>query len=75
MKELTATTFFSPLWLVINCVIALAVPSAQADLFKANIGISFPAQPGYGCQVEYKANLTEAAWIPWFGRYHLSSSC
>jgi len=29
-----------------------------------NIGISFPTQPGYAYQVEYKTNLTDAAWTP-----------
>ncbi len=29
-----------------------------------NIGIPFPTQSGYGYQVEYKTNLTDAAWTP-----------
>ncbi|MDB6067592.1 MAG: Carbohydrate binding family 6 [Pedosphaera sp.] len=29
-----------------------------------NMGISFATQPGYGYQVEYKTNLTDAVWIP-----------
>jgi hypothetical protein len=29
-----------------------------------NMGISFPTQPGYGCRVEYRTNLTDAVWIP-----------
>ena len=29
-----------------------------------NIGISFSTQPGYAYQVEYKTNLTDAAWAP-----------
>jgi autotransporter-associated beta strand protein len=29
-----------------------------------NIGISFSTQPGYAYQVEYKTNLTDAAWTP-----------
>jgi len=28
-----------------------------------NMSISFPTQPGYGYQVEYKTNLMDAAWI------------
>jgi hypothetical protein len=30
----------------------------------AGIGISFPTQAGYGYQVEYKTNLTDAVWLP-----------
>jgi hypothetical protein len=29
-----------------------------------DMGISFPTQPGYTYQVEYKTNLTDAAWVP-----------
>lgn len=58
MKKLTATTFF--LLLQLGWIFGLAVLSTQADQFKANIGISFPTQPGYGYQVEYKTNLTDA---------------
>jgi hypothetical protein len=29
-----------------------------------NMGITFPTQPGYGYQAEYKTNLTDAVWIP-----------
>jgi len=28
------------------------------------MGISFPTQPGYDYQAEYKTNLTDAVWIP-----------
>jgi hypothetical protein len=40
--------------------IALAVSSVGGN---GNMGISFPTQPGYGYQVEYKTNPTDAAWI------------
>ncbi len=29
-----------------------------------NLSISFPTQPGYGYQAEYKTNLTDAVWLP-----------
>ena len=29
-----------------------------------NLSISFPTQPGYNYQLEYKTNLTDAVWIP-----------
>lgn len=29
-----------------------------------NLSISFPTQPGYGYQTEYKTNLTDAVWLP-----------
>jgi hypothetical protein len=28
------------------------------------LNFSFPTQPGYGCQVECKINLTGATWLP-----------
>jgi hypothetical protein len=41
--------------------IALSVSTGGTN---GNIGISFPTQPGYGYQVEYTTNLTDAVWVP-----------
>jgi hypothetical protein len=35
-----------------------AIPSGT------NIVLSFPTQPGFNYQVQYKTNLTDANWIP-----------
>ena len=40
---------------------ALAVSNANGN---SGLNISFPTQPGYSYQLEYKTNLTDAAWIP-----------
>jgi hypothetical protein len=29
-----------------------------------NMSVSFPTQPGYGYQVQYKTNLSDAVWLP-----------
>ena len=42
-------------------------PASMALTTSASVGslaISFPTQPGYNYQVEYKTNLTDAIWIP-----------
>lgn len=41
--------------------IALTVSGGGAN---GSMGISFATQPGYGYQLEYKTNLTDAVWIP-----------
>jgi hypothetical protein len=41
--------------------VALAVVQSGGS---GNMGITFPTQPGYGYQVEYKTNLNDAVWIP-----------
>ena len=41
--------------------IALSVSPGGTN---GNIGISFPTQPGYGYQVEYKTNLVDVVWLP-----------
>jgi autotransporter-associated beta strand protein len=41
--------------------VALTVSNSGAN---GGLSISFPTQPGYDYQVQYKTNLTDAAWIP-----------
>jgi hypothetical protein len=38
--------------------------TASNSIENGNLSISFPTQPGYGYQLEYKTNLTDAVWIP-----------
>ncbi len=39
-------------------------PALTVSSSSGNMGISFLTQPGYGYQVEYKTNLTDAVWLP-----------
>jgi autotransporter-associated beta strand protein len=40
---------------------ALSISNSSGN---GNLSISFPTQPGYNYQLEYKTNLTDAVWIP-----------
>ena len=50
-------------------LIPVYTPPTSMALTVSNGGVgdmrsSFPTQPGYTYQVEYKTNLTDAAWVP-----------